>query len=332
MRQGGAFLLYLSYAEIKALCAGNPLIAEKMNLDNEVAKLRMLKAEHKSQHYRLEDGLLKRFPEQIAAVTERIAGIEKDIAVYAVQKGKCAEVQTLDGGASASAKFPGMTIKDVEYAEKEPAAKALLDACKGLKGRNTDVPVGEYMGFKLSLRYESFGQQINLLMRGAMTYQIDLGTDALGNISRINHALDKLPERLEGAKSQLDNYKGQVEAAKIELAKPFEQEAELEEKEARLALLNADLNIDGGGDMDIPNGTESRDAEGTYPENGPDDNCDGDEPDDDGYQSDYRYAGERVEQAMTAKAKPSILDGIRNFESGKHSSVPGGAKSTERDI
>jgi len=197
----------LSYAEIKALCAGNPLIAENMNLDNEVAKLRMLKAEHKSQHYRLEDDLMKRFPEQITSVTERISGIEKDIAMYAAEKEKSVEIQSgLGGVVSASSKFPGMTVNGVAYTEKEPAAKALLESCKGVKGRLTDVPVGEYMGFKMSLRYESFGQQINLLLRGAMTYQIELGTDALGNITRLNNALDKLPERLDGAKSQFENF------------------------------------------------------------------------------------------------------------------------------
>jgi hypothetical protein len=341
----------LSYAEIKALCAGNPLIAEKMNLDNEVAKLRMLKAEHKSQHYRLEDDLLKRFPEQITSVTERIAGIEKDITMYAVEKEKCVDVQ-LDatGGASASSKFPGMIVGGVEYTEKEPAAKALLEACKGVKGRMTDVSAGEYMGFKMSLRYESFGQQINLLFRGAMTYQIDLGTDALGNITRLNNALDKLPERLEGAKSQLENLNRQVEAAKIELVKPFEQENELAEKEARLALLNADLNIDGDGGMEILNDTDSRDADDFVEQVGqaldemgvkytrdydPDSDADDDEPDDetdDEVRPNYGYITERVPQAISAKTKPSILDGIRSFDSVKHNGSPGGMKPTERDI
>lgn len=239
-----------------------------------------------------------------------------------------------DGGASVSSKFPGMKINGVEYQEIEPAAKALLDACKSVKGRNTDVSVGEYMGFKLSMRYESFGQQINLLMRGAMTYQIELGTDALGNISRINYALDKLPERLEGAQSQLENFHKQVEAAKLEIAKPFEQETELEEKEARLALLNADLNIDGNGesDFDIINDTENRDTADEYSDDELDDNYDEDEPDDEEYSGNYRYAGERTAQAVTAKAKPSILDGIRNFDSSKRSGVPGSTKSTERDI
>jgi hypothetical protein len=132
----------LSYAEIKALCAGNPLIAEKMALDNEVAKLRMLRSEHKSQHYRLEDSLLKTYPQQITATKERIDCIEKDIAAYAVQKEKCVEVTTTNGAASVTAKFPGMTVGDVTHAEKEPAAKALLEACKGVTDK-VDKPIGE---------------------------------------------------------------------------------------------------------------------------------------------------------------------------------------------
>ena len=340
----------LSYAEIKALCAGNPLIAEKMNLDNEVAKLRMLKAEHRSQHYRLEDNLLKRFPEQIASVTERIAGIEKDIASYAIEKEKCVDVQMGTGGASVSAKFPGMVINGVAYKEKEPASKALLESCKGVKGRNSEMPVGEYMGFKMSLSYESYGQQINLLLRGAMTYKIELGADALGNITRINNALDKLSERLDGARSQLDDYNKQAEAAKLELAKPFEHETELEEKEARLALLNADLNIDGDGGFDVLNDSDDRDTDdfvarvgealdemgveftrGYSPGLPPDD----DEPDD-GTDGDARpsfnYAMERVPQAASAKSKPSILDGIRSFDSTKHNGVQGKEKPNEHHI
>jgi hypothetical protein len=246
----------LSYAEIKALCAGNPLIAEKMQLDNDVAKLRMLKSEYKSQHYRLEDNLIKTYPQQIKAVTERIAGIEKDIAAYAAEKEKCTQVTMTGGAASVETKFPGMTINGVTHTEKEPAAKALLEACKGIKGRETELPVGEFMGFKLSLSYASFGQTINLMMRGAMTYQVELGTDAFGNIQRITNALDKLPERLEGQKDQLANYEKQVAAAKEELAKPFTMEEELQAKESRLALLNADLNIDGDGDMDVLNDPE----------------------------------------------------------------------------
>ena len=252
----------LSYAEIKALCAGNPLIAEKMALDNEVAKLRMLKSDYKSQHYRLEDSLLKTFQQQIRSLTERIAGIEKDIANHAAQKEKCVSVKTNPtGSASVSAKFPGMIINGAAYSEKEPAAKALIESCKGIRDKQEALPIGEYMGFQMSLRYENFGHQINLLLRGAMTYQIELSTDAFGNITRINNALDSLPKKRESAQAKLDGLLGQQEAAKLELEKPFTLETELAEKEARLALLNADLNIDGDGGFDVENEPDNRNGQ-----------------------------------------------------------------------
>jgi hypothetical protein len=244
-----------------------------------------------------------------------------------------------------------MVINGVAHAEKEPASKALLDACKEVKGRNTEYPVGEYMGFKMSLRYESYGQQINLLMRGAMTYQIELGTDALGNMTRINNALDKLPERLEGAKSQLENLNKQSEAAKDELAKPFEQEAELAEKESRLALLNADLNIDGDGDMEILNDTENRDSDdfveqvgqaldevgmeytrGYDPDAADTDDDDNFNEANDEVRPQFIGAYERVPQAAASKLKPSILDGIRTFDSTKHNGAQGKDKPPEHAI
>jgi hypothetical protein len=321
----------LSYAEIKALCAGNPHIKEKMELDIEVARIRLLKADHQSQHYRLEDNLLKKFPEQITAVTARIAGIEKDIAAYAAEKEKCTEITTVNGAASVTVKFPGMTVDGVVYAEKEPAAKALLEACKGVTDK-TDKPIGEYMGFKLALRYDSFTKQMQLLLRGAMTYVTDLGTDTFGNITRVNNALEKLPERLDGAKSQLTDIQNQVEAAKSELEKPFPQEAELQEKEARLALLNADLNIDGDGDLDVQNDTENRDEDDSL------DDSDGDSPPqipftpaNPGLAAAYDSVGTAApgvsrdtefHTGTYGKSKPSVIDGIRGFESAKFNNAP----------
>jgi hypothetical protein len=219
----------------------------------------------------------------------------------------------------------------VTYSEKEPAAKALLEVCKELK-MHVELSVGEYMGFKMSLSYESFGHQINLLLRGSMTYQIELGTDAFGNITRINNALDKLPERLEGARSQLENINTQVEAAKLELAKPFAQATELTEKEARLALINADLNIDGEGGFDVMNETYNRDEMDAPAANEP--NGEGhfeDEPQDE-HSSRYRYIEEHATQIASAKSKPSILEGIRNFDSGKHNSSTGKNVSIESFI
>jgi hypothetical protein len=308
-----------------------------MNLDNEMAILRMLKSEYNSQHYRLEDNLLKYYPVQIVSVTERIEGIEKDIAMYTAEKAKCTEIKTTNGAASVTTNFPGMTINDVFYTEKEPAAKALVEACKGVKGRNVDVPVGEFMGFKLSLSYASFSQQIQLLIRGAMTYQIDLGTDTFGNIQRITNALDKLPSRLEGAKDQLTNLEKQVTAAKEEFAKPFPQENEFQEKEARLALLNADLNIDGDGDFDVINDTDRRDESEQEPDEQDEDSDDErDEQDEPRSAKPYELVGTpptfnygEPHTGTYGKSKPSILDDIRSINSNLKPPAQGGSKSTE---
>jgi len=317
----------LSYAEIKALCAGNPLIAEKMNLDNEVSKLRMLKSEHQSQHYRLEDALLKHYPQQITALTGRIAGIEKDIVSYTDEREKCVIVQTLDGAASASASFPGMTINGTKYSEKEPAAKALIDACKGIMNKSEELLIGEYMGFKMGLTYASFGEQIKLNLRGTMTYQIDLSTDTFGNITRINNALEGLPAKLEGAKESLAETQAQQTAAKLELERPFTKEVELSEMEARLALLNADLNIDGDGGFDVMNDTDDRretSESQDYKEEAVE-YFDEDEVD-----SEYEYEPERV--AVYAKARPSILESLHNYNSNKKAPEQNGGKSNEISI
>jgi hypothetical protein len=335
----------LSYAEIKALCAGNPLIAEKMNLDIEVAKLRMLKSEHQSQHYRLEDDLLKRFPEQITSVKERIAGIEKDISAYTAEAAKLVNIQTgIDGNVTSAttAAFAGMTINGATYAEKEPAGNALLEACKTVTDK-TEKPIGEYMGFKMSLCYERFYNQFHLCLRGSMTYQAELGTDAFGNITRINNVLSDLPKKLEGAKSNLDNILTQQEAAKDELAKPFALADELTEKEARLALLNAELNIDGNGGLDVLNDTDTRE------ESERDDDSELDDyEDDDGDEIDYEdepessivlenpgktfdYPPQSQRQDIPAKsAKPPMLEKIRSYNAGNQPAVPG--KKPERDI
>jgi len=295
----------LSYAEIKALCAGNPLIAEKMNLDVEVAKLRMLKSEHQSQHFRLQDSLLKHYPQQITSVKERIVGIEKDMSLYIEQQAKLEALQpTIDGTAATTAKFAGMVIHGVEYMEKEPAAKALLETCKGVTDRK-DLQIGSYMGFEMSLRYDSFHNKFSVLLRGNMTYETELGTDAFGNITRINNTLADLPKKLSGAKTQLDNLYQQQESAKQELDKPFALAAELTEKEARLALINADLNIDGDGGFDVINDDSSRD-EGDNTDEPPD-------IDDDDVPVGYYQP-----RTVSAKSeRPSLMDGLRSFNPDK---------------
>jgi hypothetical protein len=312
----------LSYAEIKALCAGNPLIAEKMNLDIEVAKLRMLKSEYNSLHFQLEDAIIKHYPAQITSTTERIAGLEKDISLYAGHKEKCVDLQgDLAGGVSVSAVFPGMTINGVEYHEKEPAAKALLEACKGITEKGVEYPIGEYMGFKMSVSFQHMQSEIQLYLRGGMTHQVGLGTDAFGNITRINNALDGLSNNLEGAREQLAGIEKQREAAKLELAKPFELVDELAEKETRLAEINSDLNIDGDGGKDVENDDAERD---------PDDDPEGDELEDWEPDGDSDATHERLESAKGGK--PSILNNIRKYDGSKNPSVPGREKPTGRDI
>jgi len=239
----------LSFAEIKALCAGNPLIAEKMNLDVEVARLRMIKADYQSQKFRLEDDIMQRYPKQITALNEHIAGIEKDVILYREENVKGVDIQEgIGGSASVTAKFHGMTIKGVTYSEKEPAGKALLEICKTIPAKE-EVNIGNYMGFNMSLRYESMSQNFVLSLRGSMTYQVDLGTDTFGNITRINNVLADLPKKLEDIKSRLDTAISQVEAAKIELAKPFTLADELLVKETRLMKHNAELNIGSDGSV-----------------------------------------------------------------------------------
>jgi len=314
----------LSYAEIKALCAGNPLIAEKMNLDIEITKLRMLKSEHQSQRHRLEDDLIANFPRKVAAVSERIKGIEKDAMFYSEEKAKYIDVKIVSGTAAVSPKFPGMVINGVSYKEKEPAAKALLDACKGLKGRD-EKDIGKYMGFEMSIKFSD--TQVKLLLRRTMTYQIDLGTDTFGNITRINNALDSLPDRLDGAKDELANIQRQQEAAKLELEKPFALSGELEEKEARLAMLNAELNIEGEGYFDIVDNNGERSSDEEEPDT---ENIDEPEPDD---EVEYEYSYSQVPQLVTAKtSKPSILEGIRDFDNSKNQNVPNKDKLMGRGI
>jgi len=239
----------LSYAEIKALCAGNPLIAEKMNLDIDVARLRMLKADYQSQKYRLEDDLLKHYPKQITAVNELICGYDKDIVLYKKHKEQAVDIQqTVGGSASVSSKFAGMTICGTRYTEKEPAAKALLEACKTL-GDEPNAQIGEYMGFETSLKFDSFSKNFILSLKGNITHNVELGTDAFGNITRINNALSTLPDKLANAQDNLTRIHAQQQAAQDELAKPFTLADELNAKELKLTEINLQLNIGGDGEV-----------------------------------------------------------------------------------
>lgn len=229
----------LSYAEIKALCAGNPMIKQKMDLDIDVARLKVLKSDHKSQQYRLEDQLLKKFPAQIEKQKDIIRGLEVDKETVALH-----ELPKED--------FIGMRIGDSDFSEKDKAGAALLDLCKTVKGSET-VPVGLYRGFAMELSYSSMAHEFTMTLKGEISHQVTLGTDARGNLTRIDNALAGVPERLEVSKERLDNLYHQQEAAKAELGKPFPQEAELAEKSAKLAELDAALNMDsrGGGEPTI---------------------------------------------------------------------------------
>ena len=223
----------LSFAEIKALCAGDPRIKERMDLDVDVSRLRLLKADHQSKQYRLEDQLLKTFPEEIEKNKGFIAGLEADMKTLAEHP------HPEDG-------FAGMEVRGDTLTDKENAGAALLDACKEVKGTDP-VPVGSYRGFAMSVSFDAFRQEYMLLLKGQMTHRAMLGTDPRGNLTRIDNALSQMPQRLEAVKNQLDNLYQQQAAAKAEVGKPFPQEQELRDKSARLAELDVLLNMDGRG-------------------------------------------------------------------------------------
>ena len=220
----------LSYAEIKALCAGDERIKEKMDLDVDVARLKLMRASHQSQQYKLEDNLLRYFPEQIEAAKNAISGLETDMQTVA------AHPHPTDG-------FAGMEVKGDLLTDKDNAGAALLEAFKEAKG-SEPVPVGSYRGFQTALTAEGFYMDCILTLKGQMSHRVELGKDARGNLTRIDNVLNAIPARLNSQKVYLENLYAQMEAAKTELGKPFPQEEELRVKSARLAELNAELNID----------------------------------------------------------------------------------------
>ena len=220
----------LSYAEIKALCAGNPLIKEKMDLDVQVAKLKVLKADHQSQKFRLQDKLLTKFPADIQETNAHIAGLKADAQLAATHpQGK--------------EEFCGMVIKGVAYDEKKTAGERLVLACSELPNAEEKV-IGSYRGFELSLRFDTFRSEYQAILKGQRRYTVPLGTDPLGNIIRLDNSLNNFPERINSAENELATLHQQQAAAQIEVEKPFPQEEELAEKSARLAELNAQLDVD----------------------------------------------------------------------------------------
>ena len=220
----------LSYAEIKALCAGDERIREKMDLDVDVARLRLMKANHQSQQYRLEDNILRHFPAQIEENKGFLSGFEADM-------------RTLEAHPHPKDGFAGMEVKGDFLTDKDNAGAAILEAFKDAKGLEP-VPIGSYRGFSMSLTVENFGKDFILTLKGKMSHRVELGKDARGNLVRIDNALAQMPERYKTVQGRLENVQAQLATAKAELGKPFPQEAELKEKSARLAELNAELNID----------------------------------------------------------------------------------------
>lgn len=218
----------LSYAEVKALAVDNPYIMEKMTLDVEVARLKLVKANYLSQKYALEDKVLKYFPSEIRYMTERAQGYAADIAVY---------------GQNKTDDFPGMTLQDRQYAEKKDAGTELIGICKSMTNPE-QKEIGMYRGFTLLLQYDTIAKTFRLTMKGTVSHTIDLGADVLGNIQRMENALSKLPERLDACNKSIQELHTQMENAKQEIQKPFGQEQELAEKTKRLATLDALLSID----------------------------------------------------------------------------------------
>ena len=225
----------LTYAEVKALATGNPYIKEKMDLDIQVSKLKLMKANHTSQKYRLEDDIAQRYPKQISALKEKIEGLKADIADYNARKPVDKELFA-------------MNVAGKTYEDRKEAGSALIAVCKEMKAVNTPVSVGEYLGMKMTVTFDSFFKKFTLTLKGNLSHNVEIGSDPSGNITRINNALESMTKQLEEAVAKLENVEHQLETAKVEVVKPFAQEAELAEKLDRLAELNALLNMDEKGD------------------------------------------------------------------------------------
>ena len=223
----------LSYAEVKALATGNPYIKEKMDLDIQVAKLRLLKSNYDSQRYRLEDDILVNYPKMITATEERIAGLKVDMATAAEKVPKDNDTFKME-------------VVGKEFDSKKEAGLAIIAACSGLKAINKEGEIGHYAGFSMSVHYDAFHNVFELTLRGKSSYRIEVGTDGVGNVTRINNALADIPNLLTKAEERLETLHTQKASAKAELAKPFAQADELRAKEERLSELNALLNMDAG--------------------------------------------------------------------------------------
>lgn len=221
----------LSYAEIKMLAADNPHIKEKMDLDIQVQKLRLLKSNYLSEKYELEDKIIKYYPTTIARTKETIAGLEKDILLAKEHP------KPLDDT------FVGIEVKGVSYSEKAEGGQKIIDACKEMTSPDP-VPLGKYRGFDLELSFDTFEKAYQVKIKGSLSRSVSLGTDATGNITRIDNAIEKISERLEAKSRELSTLEQQFATAKAEVEKPFDKEEELTEKTNRLNVLNGLLNVD----------------------------------------------------------------------------------------
>jgi len=228
----------LNYGELKALATGNPLIKEKMELDNQVAKLKLLKANHLNQRYALEDRLLKQYPEQKKYLEDRIEGYKKDIALYGSNNLIPAEKDVYS-----DSKFAGMTINNLTYTKKDIAGAAILETCK-LMTSPEPLQMGRYLGFKMFFSFDTFNKQYHITLQGNLSHSIKLGADVIGNITRLNNVLAEMPKKLEYSQEQLKTLNHQIQAAKEQIEIPFEKEQELEVKSARLSELNILLSLD----------------------------------------------------------------------------------------
>ena len=236
----------LSYAEVKALCAGDPRIREKMDLDVQVAKLKVLRSDYQNQKYRLEDKLLKHYPEEIQKAKNRIAALKND-------------AQIADAHPQDKENFCGMTIKGMVFDEKKAAGERLMLACKEMP--NADMMLlGTYRGFELNIRFDSFKNEHQIVLRGELSYPVPLGDDPRGNIVRLDNAIDNFADRIADAEAALDSLEQQKQAAEVEIAKPFAQEEELQTKSARLAELDALLNMEHQSSRTEPEAEEKPDA------------------------------------------------------------------------
>ena len=241
----------LTYAEVKALATGNPYIREKMDLDVQVSKLKLMKANHTSQIYRLEDNITQHYPQQIAVLKERIDGMEVDI-------------QTARANLPKDKEQFSMKVGNKLYTDKKEAGTALVELCKEVKSANASVTIGEYAGFKMAVSFDSLNHKFVMNLKGQLSHNLEVGVDPFGNITRINHALESMPKELDNAKVKLENVERQLETAKAEVTKPFAQENELKEKLDRLSALNALLNMDEtGNDAQVENETSEQSEKDT---------------------------------------------------------------------